>query len=217
MLSFRRILALFAALLATAAFGQAQPYQLLNPPQPTEGGGKIEVIEFFWYGCPHCYSLEPEVDAWAKKAPKDVVFKRVPAVANEQWAQAAAVYYTLEAMGLIDQFHSKVFDAFHKEQKNLANKRIREEWLKANGVDVAKYNEVEKSFSVATKLNRARQMTINYKVDGVPRVFVNGKYYTAAEFAGSGGRIFPVVDQLIAMSRREQPSAAAPAGVAQKK
>lgn len=213
-MSFRKAIALAASLLtlAFAAFAQApqQPYAVLSPAQPTDGGGKIEVVEFFWYGCPHCYSLEADVNAWLKKAPKDVVFKRVPAVPNEQWAQSAVLYYTLEAMGLLDQYHAKAFDAFHKENQNLGNKRIREEWLKKNGIDVAKYNEVEKSFSVATKMQRAKQMTANYKVDGVPRVFVNGKYYTAAEFAGSNSRIFAVVDQLIAMARKEKTAAAAP-------
>jgi protein dithiol oxidoreductase (disulfide-forming) len=212
-MSFRKALAFAASLLALAFAASAQapqqPYAVLSPAQPTDGGGKIEVIEFFWYGCPHCYTLEADVDAWLKKVPKDVVFKRVPAVPNENWGQSAKLYYTLEAMGLLDQYHAKVFDAFHKENQNLGNKRIREEWLKRNGVDVAKYNEVEKSFSVATKLQRARQMTANYKVDGVPRVFVHGKYYTAAEFTGSNSRIFSVVDQLIEMARKEK-SAAAP-------
>ena len=213
-MSHRKALAFLATLLAlaTSALAQpAQPFQVLNPPQPSEGGGKVEVVEFFWYGCPHCYHLEPEVEAWARSAPKDVVFKRVPAIANPQWEESARIFYTLEAMGLVDKLHSKVFDAFHKEQQNLANKRIREEWLAKNGVDVAKYNEMEKSFSVATKLNRAKQMTYNYKVDGVPRVFVNGKYYTEAALAGATGRIFPVVDQLVAMARRESVATAAPA------
>ena len=217
-MNLRQTAAFAAALLtfAFAAWAQApQPFQVLSPSQPTESGGKVEVVEFFWYGCPHCYHLEPEVEAWARSAPKDVVFKRVPAIANPQWEESARIFYTLEAMGLVDKLHSKVFDAFHKEQQNLANKRIREEWLAKNGVDVAKYNEMEKSFSVATKLNRAKQMTYNYKVDGVPRVFVNGKYYTEAALAGATGRIFPVVDQLVAMARRESgaagPTAAAPA------
>ena len=214
-MSFRTTIALAASLLVLAlgAFAQApkQPYAVLSPAQPTDGSGKIEVVEFFWYGCPHCYSLEADVNAWLKKAPKDVVFKRVPAAPNPQWEQSAALYYTLEAMGVLVQYHSRVFDAFHKENKNLGNKRIREEWLKANGIDVAKYNEVEKSFSVATRLQRARQMTAAYKVDGVPRIFVNGKYYTAAEFAGSNSRIFAVVDQLIDMARKEKTASASPA------
>ncbi len=206
-MSFRKALALAASLLALAlgAAAQApQPYQVLNPPQPTEAGGKIEVIEFFWYGCPHCYTLEPEVNKWLKTMPKDVVFKRIPAFPNDNWGQAAQIYYTLEAMGLLEQNHQKVFDAFHKENKNLANRRIREEWLKANGIDVAKYNEMEKSFSVSSKLQRAKQLTANYRVDGVPRIYVNGKYFTAAEFAGSNERIFAVVEQLVAMARKEQ-------------
>ena len=206
-MSIRKALALAASLFtlsfAAAAQGQ-QPYQVLTPPQPTEGGGKIEVIEFFWYGCPHCFALEPEVLKWSKNLPKDVVFKRIPAFPNDNWGQAAQIYYTLEAMGILEQNHQKVFDAWHKENKNLANKRIREEWLKANGIDVAKYNEVEKSFSVASKLQRAKQLSANYKVDGVPRVYVNGKYFTEPASAGSNERVFPVVDQLVAMARKEQ-------------
>ena len=209
-MSLRKLFAAAASLIALALPAVAQqPFAVLSPPQPAEGGGKIEVIEFFWYGCPHCYSLEPEVNAWAKKQAADVVFKRVHAVPNEQWRQAASIFYTLEAMGLLEQYHQKVFDAFHKDNKNLANERIRDEWLQANGIDLKKYKEVEKSFSVATKLNRARQMTENYKVDGVPRIFVNGKYYTAAEFAGSNSRIFTVVDQLVAQERKAMPAAAA--------
>ena len=212
-MNLRKTAAFAAALLtfALTAWAQApQPFQALSPAQPPEGGGKVEVIEFFWYGCPHCYSLEADVNAWLKNLPKDVVFKRVHAAPNEAWAESAKIYYTLESMGVIDQYHSKVFDAFHKENQNLANKRIRDEWLKKSGIDVAKYAEVEKSFTVATKLQRAKQMTLNYKVDGVPRVFVNGKYYTAPEFAGSGSRVFQVVDQLVAMARKEQ-AAAVPA------
>ena len=214
-MSIRKALALAASLLtfALAAAAQApQPYQVLNPPQPTEGGGKVEVIEFFWYGCPHCYSLEPEVNKWLKNAPKDVVFKRIPAFPNDTWGEAARIYYTLEAMGILEQTHQKVFDAWHKENKNLANRRIREEWLKANGIDVAKYNEMEKSFSVASKLQRAKQLSANYKVDGVPRVYVNGKYYTEPASAGSNERVFAVVDQLVAMARKEK-TAGVPFGI----
>ena len=206
-MSFRKALALAASLfsLAFAAWAQApQPYHVLSPAQPTEGGGKIEVIEFFWYGCPHCYSLEPEVNKWLKNAPKDVVFKRIPAFPNDNWGQAAQIYYTLEAMGILEQNHQKVFDAWHKENKNLANRRIREEWLKANGIDVAKYNEMEKSFSVATKLQKAKQMTYAYKVDSVPRLVVNGKYYTGPEVAGGTQNMFPVAEKLIEMARKEK-------------
>jgi thiol:disulfide interchange protein DsbA len=207
-MSLRKALSTLAAVFAFAAAGAwaqaSAPFALLNPPQPAEGGGKIEVIEFFWYGCPHCYHLEPAVVAWSKSLPKDVVFKRIPAFPSDSWGEGATMFYTLEAMGLLDQYHQKVFDAMHRDNVNLANKNKRDEWLKANGIDPAKYAEVEKSFTVATKVARARQLTQNYKVDSVPRIIVNGKYYTSAEQAGGTDRLFPVVDQIIALIRKEK-------------
>ena len=208
-MSLRRALSLFTAAFAfagAAAWAQAPvaPYSMLTPPQATDGSGKIEVIEFFWYGCPHCYSIEPAVNAWLKGAPKDVVFKRVPAYPSDAWGSMAVMYYTLEAMGLLDQYHSKVFDAMHKQNVNLANKGKRDEWLKANGIDPAKFAEVEKSFSVTTKVARARQMTQAYKVDSVPRFIVNGKYVTSGEQAGGHDKIFPTIDQIIAVARKEK-------------
>jgi protein dithiol oxidoreductase (disulfide-forming) len=218
-MSLRNSLAFAGAALslaATVAFAQQTTFATLSPPQPTDGNGKIEVTEFFWYGCPHCYALEPAVNAWLKNAPKDVVFKRVPAVPSDAWGELAKLYYTLEAMNLLDTYHQKVFDAEHRDKVNLANKKLREEWLAKNGIDVAKYNEAEKSFTVATRMQRAKQLTYAYKVDSVPRIFVNGKYYTSAEQAGSG-QIFTVVDQLIGMARKEKgASAGSGAPIAQK-
>ena len=162
------------------------------------------MIEFFWYGCPHCYAIEPLVNAWLKTAPKDVVFKRVPAYPSDAWGSMAVMYYTLEAMGILDQYHAKVFDAMHKQNVNLANKTKRDEWLKANGIDPAKYAEVEKSFTVNTKIARARQMTQSYKVDTVPRFFVSGKYVISGESAGGNDKIFSTIDQAIAAARKEK-------------
>ncbi len=200
------LLATFLFLSAGAASAQQTqpPWALLQPPQPTEAGGKVEVIEFFWYGCPHCYHLEPSVLAWLKPAPKDVVFKRIPANPSDSWGELAKVFYTLEAMGLLDQYHQKVFDAIHRDNVNLNNKRIRDQWLAKNGIDPAKYAEVEKSFTVATKLSRARQLTVAYKVDSVPRIIVGGKYYTSPDQAGEGANVFKVVDQLVDQVRKEK-------------
>ena len=203
-MSLRKILALAATTLAFAGPAAAQgQFAPVNPPQPTETPGKVEVIEFFWYGCPHCYSLEPAVAKFVQSAPKDVVFRRVPAVPSDAWAEAAKMFYTLEAMGQLEAKHQKVFDAIHQERLNLNNKRIREEWLAKNGIDVAKYNEMEKSFSVATKLQKAKQMTYAYKVDSVPRLVVNGKYYTGPEIAGGTQNMFPVVEKLLDTARKE--------------
>ena len=139
----------------------------------------------------------------AKNVPKDVVFKRIPATTGG-WEEMARVYYTLETMNLLDQYHGKVFDAVHKDHLNLGNKKIRDEWLAKNGIDPAKYAEVEKSFSVATKVQRAKQLTQAYKVDGVPRFFVNGKYFTSPDHAGGSERVFLVVDQLVGTARKEK-------------
>ena len=212
-MSFKRFAAFAAMLcmgLAGAAFAQRAPFTVLNPAQPTEGGGKIEVIEFFWYGCPHCYHLEPAIVSWEKNAPKDVVFKRVPA-AHGGWASLASVYYTFEAMGLLEKMHAKVFEAIHKQNLNLGNKNVRDDWLAKQGVDVAKFNDVEKSFSVMTKLQRARQMSASYKIDSVPQLVVNGKYVISSESAGGMERMIPAVELAVGAARRETSAAAPPA------
>ena len=212
MISLRQLLATAVAAfgLATGALAQMpQPFSLLNPPQPVEGGGKIEVIEFFWYGCPHCARLEPFVQKWAANLPKDVVFKRMHALPGNQWVEHATLFYSLESMGLLDKLHMKAFDAIHSENLNLNTKATREQWLAKQGVDVAKYNEVEKSFSVQTKINNARQKTGSFKVDGVPMMYVNGKYFTSNTHAkGDTARIMVIVDQLVEKSRKEMGGAA---------
>jgi thiol:disulfide interchange protein DsbA len=203
----RKALSILFTFLGIAAFApqalaQSPLFQTLNPPQPHESG-VVEVTEFFWYGCPHCYAMEPYIVSWLKKKPQDVVFKRVPTY-NDNWAPMVTLFYTLEAMGLAEQYHQKVFDAIHKNNVNLNNKTKRDEWLKANGIDPAKYAEVEKSFTVATKVQRAKQLTQAYKVDSVPRFFVNGKYFTSPDEAGGADRLFLVIDQLVDTARKEK-------------
>jgi len=218
-MSLRRMLS-FAitalGLMAGGAHAQQQPYTLLDPRQPTDGGGKVEVIEFFSYACGHCYGLEPFLEGWAKKPPADVVFKRVPGVGSEAWTQLGLLYYTLEAMNKLDALHGKAFDAIHKDQLNIASPKIRYEWAAKQGLDVAQFQAVEKSFSVQSKINRARQLMGNYKVDGVPTIVVNGKYVTSNADAGGPAKVVPVLDSLIAMARKEM-GAAAPAPAAAKK
>ena len=212
---FRKAALLAAAFwiaLAGSASAQRAPFNVLNPPQPTEAD-RIEVIEFFWYGCPHCYTIEPSVASWVKSAPKDVVFKRVPAASSGGWVNLAAVFYTIEAMGVLDQYHGKVFDAIHKQNTNLGNEKVRDEWLAKQGLDPAKYKEVEKSFAVMTRIQRAKQMSASYKVDSVPQFVVSGKYAITSESAGGQDRMMQAVDLAIATARREK-TAAAPAAPA---
>jgi thiol:disulfide interchange protein DsbA len=211
MTSLRKLFALAAAAFALAA-GSAvaqnpSEYGTLSPPQPSEAG-KVEVIEFFWYGCPHCARLEPFIQKWSASLPKDVVFKRMHALPGNSWIEHATLFYTIEAMGLLDKLHAKVFDAIHSENQNLASKSVRDAWLTKNGVDLAKYAEVEKSFAVQTKINNARQKTAAYKVDGVPMLFVNGKYVTSNTHAkGDTARIMVIVDQLVDKARKEMAAA----------
>jgi thiol:disulfide interchange protein DsbA len=210
MISFRQLLATAIAAVGFAAAGasaQQPEFGLVNPPQPTEGGGKIEVIEFFWYGCPHCARVEPFVVKWVAAQPKDVVFKRVHALPSNAWLENATLFYTLEAMGKLDALHTKVFDAIHNEGANLNNQAVRDAWLTKNGIDPAKYAEVAKSFSVQTKLTRARQMTSAYKVDGVPQFYVNGKYVTNNSYAQGEPKIMPIVEKLVDKVRKEMAAA----------
>lgn len=214
-MSLRRILTLAIAAFglvagaAQAQISQGKEYVLLSPPQPTEGDGKIEVIEFFSYACPHCYHVDPFLESWAKKLPPDVSFKRVPGVGSNAWSQLGLLYYSLEAMGKLGALHEKAFDAIHKDNVNLAMPKVREQWLARNGVDVAQYNAVEKSFSVQSKLARATQLMGAYKVDGVPMLVVNGKYVTSNGHAGGPEKVVPVLEQLIAMARKEAGATAA--------
>ena len=210
--------ALPAALWSGSAAAQGGPvegthYSRLAQPVPVSvPAGKVEVIEFFSYACGHCFKLEPFLAAWAGKLPPDVVFKRVPGVGSGAWSQLGLLYYSLEAMGKLDALHEKAFDAMHKENTNLANVKIREQWLAKQGIDAVQYASVEKSFSVQSKLSRAAQMMGSYKVDGVPMLIVNGKYVTSTGHAGGPEKVVPVVEQLIAMARKDMgTTAAAPA------
>ena len=209
MMSFRKLVS-FAAVAVAFAAGNASAQQnlpdfaLLNPPQGTSETGKVEVIEFFWYGCPHCARLEPYIQKWAANLAKDVVFKRMHALPGNSWIENATMFYTLESMGLLDKLHTKVFDAIHNDSVNLNAKATREQWLAKQGVDVGKFNDVEKSFAVQAKINSARQKTASYKVDGVPMIIVNGKYLTSNSHAkGDISRIMVIVDQLVERSRKE--------------
>jgi thiol:disulfide interchange protein DsbA len=194
--------------LATLPVAQAQapvkPYTELNPPQPTESAGKVEVIEFFWYGCPHCYALEPLIEPWMKKLPKDAVFRRVPAIFNEQWGVAARVYYALDALGEEERVRAALFDAIHKENLRITNESAMEEWLGKKGVNVEKYKAVYKSFAVETRMRRAAQMTQAYKIDGVPAFAVEGRYIVTASQINDRNRLLAVTDSLIAEARKNQ-------------
>ena len=197
------LLAAFLALPLGAGAQQAQ-YSELKPPQPVENNGKIQVIEFFWYGCPHCYSLEPYVEAWLKKLPPDVEFHRVPAVFNSRWGHDAAIFYTLEAMGLLEKLHRPLFDAIHKANLRTDNEAAFSEWLQKNGADPKKFMETMKSFGVQSKVKRAVQQTVAYKIDGTPAMAVAGRYTVSADQGRTQQGLLQTVDGVVALVRKQK-------------
>jgi len=212
----RSLLAVAAAALAAAiapapaAAQSVGAYLEINPPISTDTQGKIEVVEFFWYECPHCYALEPFLETWIKKLPKDVEFRRVPAMFNQRWAVSGRVYYALDAIGELDRLHKPLFDAIHKDGLRITDERQLADWLGRQKVDVAKFNAALKSFSVESRLKRAVDLTQASKIDAVPALMVNGRYLILAGAGNTEQRMIGTADSLIAALRKEL-AAAAPA------
>ncbi|HEY8085164.1 MAG TPA: thiol:disulfide interchange protein DsbA/DsbL [Methylophilaceae bacterium] len=209
---------LFASVLMLLAFTSSyadtpqvpkEGTEYLATPQvmPTDNPAKIEVTELFWYGCPHCYHLEPTLEAWVKKLPKDVEFKRVPGIARPEWVPMAKAYYTLEAFGLVDKLHSAMFDAIHKQRvlSQTADEPALIDWItKQSGLDRKKVEDTFRSFSVTTKVSRAYQVFQTSGATGVPSLIVEGRYLTSSTLAGSTDDALRVTDYLIAKSRAER-------------
>ena len=196
----RRALVATISLAPLAALAQRGPdYYELNPPQPVETTGKIEVLEFFWYGCIHCYNLEPKLETWLKTLPKDVEFRRVPAVFNERWGHDASIFYAFEALGLLDKVHRPFFDAIHRDRLRTDNWPSLSAWLEKQGVDVKKFEATVKSFGVQSKTKRAIRLTTAYKIDGTPAMAVHGRYTVPSSDAMLG-----IVNQLVTQVRKQK-------------
>jgi protein dithiol oxidoreductase (disulfide-forming) len=194
---------LFALGLAHAQPKAGVEYHELSTPQPTDTAGKIEVLEFFWYGCPHCYNFEPILSGWVKKLPKDTQFRRVPAMFNDEYAQGARAFYALDAIGEEERVHKALFDAVHTGSRlRVADEAALTEWLGKQGVDTKKFAAAYRSFSVEGKLKRAAQLTQAYKFDGVPSMVVNGKYVVNTDKVTSFDQLLAITDFLIDQSRK---------------
>jgi thiol:disulfide interchange protein DsbA len=196
----RRALVATISLAPLAALAQRTPdYYEVNPPQPVEATDKIEVLEFFWYGCIHCYNLEPKIDTWLKTLPKDVEFRRVPAVFNDRWALDASIYYAFEALGFVDKLHRPIFDAIHRDRLRTDDWQQLSAWLEKQGVDPKKFETTVKSFGVQSKTKRAIRLTSGYKIDGTPAMAVHGRYTVPSSEAMLG-----IVNQLVAQVRKQK-------------
>jgi protein dithiol oxidoreductase (disulfide-forming) len=219
----RCLSAAFAALLVLAfaahGFAAAPPvkekeYTLVEPPMPPlDGAGpnKVEVLEFFYYGCPHCFNLQPALKAWLKTAPKDVEFKRVPTLFRESWVPLTRTFYALEAIGALDKMHDDVFETVQKNNVNLGDRKLLLDWAAKRGLDTKKLAEAYDSFAVQTKTQRSLQLTRAYGISGTPSVVVGGRYLTGpsmtlrADNSIDYQRFAEVLNGLVEMARKQAP------------
>ena len=205
----KNLLAALILLVSASAMAEPQVGVEYNQTQqliPTENPAKIEVIELFWYGCPHCYVMEPLINAWAKKQAKDVEFHRVPGVPRPDWAPMAKAFYTLETLGLTEKLHSQLFEAIHKQRAlKPDDEAATVAWITAqSGLDRKKVEEAFYSFSTNTKLTRAMQLFRASGATGVPSLIIDGKYLTSSTLAGGNEESLKVADYLIAKVRQEK-------------
>lgn len=202
------VLAASTVSLPSVSMAQAKPtagkdYAALETRAPVDSpADKVEVIEFFWYSCPHCNAFEPALNNWIKALPKDVVIKRVPVAFQDSFVPQQKLFYALEALGKVDALHDKVFYAVHVEKQALNTEAKIVDWAVKQGLDKAKFQEAYNSFSVAGKVKRATLLQEAYKVEGVPALGIAGRYYTDGSRTGSMGRALQVTDALIADARK---------------
>jgi thiol:disulfide interchange protein DsbA len=199
------LLALVAPVVQAAdEFQEGVQYRRLATAVPTSTPGKIEVIEFFWYGCPHCYRLEPDVDNWLKTKPEDVEFVRIPAVFGRDWEPGARAFYAAQALGVLDQIHAPLMDAIHAKKRPMRTEADLTTFFVEHGVSKEDFQTAYNSFDVETKLRRSQQMAKRMGISGVPSIVVDGKYETDVTMAGSGKSVFDVVNFLVSKQQDAQ-------------
>jgi thiol:disulfide interchange protein DsbA len=204
------LLAFTVSAAATAQITPGKDYRVINPPQPTDSGKRVEVLEFFWYACPHCNALQPPLRAWLKQKPADVEFRRVPAVLDKSWLPLTWTFYALEAMGEVEKLHYDIFAAIHEQKVRLGDQKVLFDWVAQRGIDRQKFADTYNSFGVKNRGMRSIDLTRNYDIPGTPALTVDGKYLIAPSMILKPNRTvdyeryFQVVDQAIAMARKER-------------
>ena len=205
---------LFAALLligisitgisgARAEIVEGRDYTVLPHARPTDSGKNIEVLEFFWYGCPHCYDLHPHIKTWLKTIPKDVSFRYVPAIFRSNWIPGVKTFYALEALGEKDRLHDKIYEAIHLDKIDLTKDEVLFDWVAKQGIDRQKFIDAYNSFSVQNQVSRSTQMSKDYNLSGVPALVVDGKYLTSGKMGGTPQDTIKVLGELIEKVRKE--------------
>ena len=188
----------FSVQAISAEFVAGKDYTVVANPTKVEVPGKIEVREFFWYGCPHCFKLEPHMQTWLKKLPKDIRFVRTPASMNPVWEQGARGYYVMEALGVRKNIHLPLFHAIHEGGKEIFSQEQQADYLALYGIPRSKFNSLFNSFAITGKVAQGNRLAQQYQLSGVPAVVVNGKYVVQ----GEDGKVTQVVDYLIKKERK---------------
>jgi thiol:disulfide interchange protein DsbA len=185
-------------------FTEGKDYARIEPAQPTDNPGKVEVMEVFWYGCPHCYDFEPQLARWTEEEmPEYAVFKRLPAVLNRQWEVHARAYYTAQALGVLDEVHKPLFDAIHEDNRRLNDNEAIAKFFAEHGISAENYLSTAESFAVENKLRRAASLPGRLGISGVPAMVVNGKYRIDARMAGSYDKLLDTVEYLVGLEKPE--------------
>lgn len=187
-----------------AALVEGKTYRTLKTEQPTDAPNKIEVIEFFSYGCPHCFSFEPSLNPWIKALPTDVAFKRVPVGFNADFAPLQRLYYALDALGKEEALHTKVFEAIHVQHRNLGTLDAATEFAVQNGISAEQFKSAYNAFGVQSRIQRANQLMSGHQVDGVPMLSIDGRYTTSASMAGGHENALLVANALIEKARAKK-------------
>ena len=186
-----------SAYIQAADYTEGKHYKKLPVQQSTGSGDKIEVLEFFWYGCSHCYSFEPFIKSWKKTKPENVEFVRVPAIFRPDWEVQARAYYALNNMGVIEDVHEKIFKAIHKDKKRLNKLEMMTDFVEKNGVNRQEFIKQYNSFSVDGMVRKAKKQQKAYNIQGVPSIAINGKYLTGGAMAGSYDNLINIINYLI--------------------
>lgn len=189
---------------AQAEIVAGRDYKVLENPQPTQNNDRIEVFEFFWYGCPHCNRLHPHIKAWLKNKPDDVDFRYVPAILRNNWIPGAKTFYTIETMGAMDVLHDKVYDAIHRDKINLTDEDVLFEWVEKQGVDKEKFVNIYRSFTMQNQVARSNQMLRQYQLTGVPALVIDGKYIITGRKGGTPQDTIRILNEIIEMVRKKQ-------------
>jgi thiol:disulfide interchange protein DsbA len=204
------LLAALAAGAGAPAFAQEGRRARLNfeyrliEPQPVETGDRIEVIDFFWYGCPFCNELQPALEAWIKRKPADVELRRIPAILRDTWAPHARIYYTLEALGEVERLHLKVYEGYHVQELHMSKPEVMADWAVKNGIDRARWTALYGSREIDLKVVRARELTRAYNVQGTPSLVVDGRYLTSSGMSETVRGVIPILDELVRLAREQR-------------